>query len=214
MRVSEITEFLENAYGVLNMTYFEGSLPPVVITVQSSPKAYGHYTTWDAWRQDEKGYREINLGAESLSRPIENTIATLIHEMVHHYCAMAGIKDTSRGGTYHNKRFKAEAEKRGLVIGYDSRIGHSPTSPSDSLIAFIEGQGWTGIDLSRTGWYGVSGGAEGGSGGDPDGGTDTGKKKSNVRKYICPTCGCSVRATKEVHIGCLDCDCPMELVEK
>lgn len=37
MRVSEITEFLENAYGVLNMTYFEGSLPPVVITVQSSP---------------------------------------------------------------------------------------------------------------------------------------------------------------------------------
>ena len=214
MRVSEITEFLENAYGVLNMTYFEGSLPPVVITVQSSPKAYGHYTTWDAWRQDEKGYREINLGAESLNRPIENTIATLIHEMTHHYCAMAGIKDTSRGGTYHNKRFKAEAEKRGLVIGYDPRIGHSPTSPSEGLIAFIEGQGWTGIDLSRTGCYGASGGAEGGSGSDPGGGAETGKKKSNVRKYLCPSCGCSVRATKEVHIGCLDCDCPMELVEK
>lgn len=214
MRVSEITEFLENAYGVLNMTYFEGSLPPVVITVQSSPKAYGHYTTWDAWRQDEKGYREINLGAESLSRPIENTIATLIHEMVHHYCAMAGIKDTSRGGTYHNKKFKAEAEKRGLLIGYDSRIGHSPTSPSESLIAFIEGQGWTGIDLSRTGWYGSPSGAEGGSGSDPGDGAETGKKKSNVRKYLCPSCGCSVRATKEVHIGCLDCDCPMELVEK
>lgn len=214
MRVSEITSFLEHAYGVLNEVYFESSLPPVVITVQSSPKAYGHYTTWDAWRQDEKGYREINLGAESLSRPIENTIATLIHEMTHHYCAMAGIKDTSRGGTYHNKRFKAEAEKRGLVIGYDPRIGHSPTSPSDSLIAFIEGQGWTGIDLSRTGWYGSPGGADGGSGGDPDGGADTGKKKSNVRKYQCPSCGCSVRATKEVHIGCLDCDVPMELVEK
>ena len=186
----------------------------MVITVQSSPKAYGHYTTWDAWRQDEKGYREINLGAENLSRAIELTISTLLHEMVHHYCAMAGIKDTSRGGTYHNKKFKQEAEKRGLIIGYDSRIGHSPTSPSDSLIAFIEGQGWTGIDLSRTGWYGASGGAEGGSGGDPDGGAETGKKKSNVRKYICPTCGCSVRATKEVYIGCLDCDCPMELVEK
>ena len=199
---------------MLNDTYFEGSLPPVVITVQSSPKAYGHYTTWDAWRQDEKGYREINLGAENLSRAIELTISTLLHEMVHHYCAMAGIKDTSRGGTYHNKKFKAEAEKRGLVIGYDPRIGHSPTSPSDSLIAFIEGQGWTGIDLSRTGCYGASGGAEGGSGSDPGGGAETGKKKSNVRKYLCPSCGCSVRATKEVHIGCLDCNCPMELVEK
>ena len=30
----------------------------------------------------------------------------------------------------------------------------------------------------------ASGGAEGGSGGDPDGGAETGKKKSNVRKYI------------------------------
>ena len=189
MRVSEITEFLEHAYGVLNEVYFDGCLPPVVITVQSSPKAYGHYTTWDAWRQDEKGYREINLGAESLSRPIENTIATLIHEMTHHYCAMAGIKDTSRGGTYHNKKFKAEAEKRGLVIGYDSRIGHSPTSPSEGLIAFIEGQGWTGIDLSRTGWYGVSGGAEGGSGGDPDGGAETGKKKVMSGNTCVPLAG-------------------------
>lgn len=44
--------------------------------------------------------------------------------------------------------------------------------------------------------------------------TGTGKKKSNVRKYQCPNCGNSVRATKEVHIGCLDCDTVMELVEK
>lgn len=143
MRVSEITEFLEHAYGVLNEVYFESSLPPVVITVQSSPKAYGHYTTWDAWRQDEKGYREINLGAESLNRPIEFTIATLIHEMVHHYCAMAGIKDTSRGGTYHNKKFKAEAEKRGLVIGYDikwrlSKHGFAPILPNNSACFFPE----------------------------------------------------------------------------
>ena len=123
MRVSEITSFLEHAYGVLNEEYFDGVLPPVVITVQSSPKAYGHYTTWDAWRENEKGFREINLGAENLSRSLPFTIATLIHEMTHHYCAMAGIKDTSRGGTYHNKRFKAEAEKRGLVIGYDRCLG-------------------------------------------------------------------------------------------
>lgn len=62
MRVSEITRFLEDAYNILNEHYFEGVLPPVVITVQSSPKTYGHYTTWDAWcSQDKKGFREINL---------------------------------------------------------------------------------------------------------------------------------------------------------
>ena len=36
MRVSEITSFLEHAYGVLNEEYFDGCLPPVVITVQST----------------------------------------------------------------------------------------------------------------------------------------------------------------------------------
>ena len=210
MRVSQITGFLENAYNILNNEYFGGVLPPVVITVQSSPKTYGHYTTWDAWCSQDKGFREINLSAESLSRPIENTIATLIHEMVHHYCSMAGIKEVSRSGTYHNKRFKTEAEKRGLVIGYDRKVGHSPTSPADELIEFIESQGWTGIDLSRTGLYETDG--SGNSNGAD--GSLAGKKKSNVRKYICPTCVCSVRATKEVHIGCLDCNVVMNLVEK
>ena len=205
MQISEATAFLENAYTVLNNKYFGGELPPVVITVQSSPKAYGHYTTWDAWHDDiNKGYREINLGAETLDRPVEFTVSTLLHEMVHHYCAVNGIKDTSRGGTYHNKRFKAECEKRDLIIDYDPRIGFSPTRPSKALMDFVDGQGWQGVNLSRQGVLGLSGGSGG-----------KGRGRSNgVRKYICPECGNSVRATKAVNIGCLDCDCPMELEEK
>ena len=31
-------------------------------------------------------------------------------------------------------------------------------------------------------------------------------KKSNVIKYMCPCCGNSVRATKEVAILCVDCE--------
>ena len=116
MLISEITAFLEDAYTVLNDRFFDGELPRVIITVQSSPKAYGHYTLYDAWNEENTGYREINIGAETLNRPIGNVIATLQHEMVHHYCAMTGIKDTSRGGVYHNKRFRQEAELRGLVL--------------------------------------------------------------------------------------------------
>lgn len=200
MKISEATAFLENAYIVLNNQYFGGQLPPVVITIQSS-KAYGHYTMWDAWHTDTDGYREINLGAETLDRPAEFTISTLLHEMVHHYCAVNGIKDTSRGGTYHNKKFKAECEKRDLIIDYDSRIGFSPTTPSKALMDFIEEQGWQGVNLSRQGVLGLPGGK--------------GRRgKKNVRKYVCPVCGASVRATKAVNIGCLDCDAPMELEEK
>ena len=31
------------------------------------------------------------------------------------------------------------------------------------------------------------------------------KKPSSTRKYVCPECGQSVRATKEVHLYCADC---------
>lgn len=199
MKISEATAFLENAYIVLNNQYFGGQLPPVVITVQSSPKAYGHYTTWDAWHTDTDGYREINLGAETLNQPIENLIAVMVHEMTHHYCAVNGIKDTSRGGTYHNSQgFKRVAEGTGAVtIGYDPRIGHSPTTPTPALIAFIEEQGWKGVDLSRN---------------TPE--RATRGRNNGVRKYVCPDCGCSVRATKAVNIGCLDCGTVMVIEEK
>lgn len=199
MQISEATAFLENAYVVLNEKYFGGELPPVVITIQSSPRAYGHYTTWDAWENKTAGYREINIGAETLNLPIEQLMSVMVHEMTHHYCAVNGIKDTSRGGTYHNSAgFKRVAEGTGAVtIGYDPRIGHSPTTPTPALIAFVEEQGWKGVDLSRN---------------TPE--KATRGRKQNVRKYVCPECGNSVRATKAVNIGCLDCDCPMELEEK
>ena len=93
MLVSEVTAFLEQAYEVLNQHYFGGILPPVIITVQSSPKAYGHYTKFNAWTSNNSnsGFREINISAENLDRPIQCIIATLIHEMVHHFCDQQGI---------------------------------------------------------------------------------------------------------------------------
>jgi len=36
-----------------------------------------------------------------------------------------------------------------------------------------------------------------------------GTKSSSTRKYICPSCDMSVRATKAVNIQCNDCDCLM-----
>lgn len=212
MLISEITAFLENAYEVLNQQFFNGELSKVVITIQSSPKAFGHYTTWDAWKEESTGYREINIGAETLNRKIGNVIATLLHEMVHHYCNLKGIKDTSRNGVYHNKRFREQAEMRGLVLDYDNRIGFSITHPSLMLMDLINLQGWENVSLARNGGYSVSG--SNGSGGDngsgsASGGTDTGKPKSSTRKYQCRVCQNSVRATKEVHIACLDCNTQM-----
>ena len=203
MQISEATAFLENAYVALNNKFFGGQLPPVIITIQSSPRAYGHYTTWEnTWVGEGQGFHEINIGAETLDRDASEVLATLSHEMCHHYCAVNNIKDTSRGGTYHNKTFKEVAEGTGaILVDYDPRIGYSPTRPTEALIAFIEEQGWTGVNLSRQSILGLPGGK--------------GRGRSNgVRKYVCPNCHCSVRATKAVNIGCLDCGTVMELEEK
>lgn len=200
MTISQATKFLEDAFDALNKEYFENALPKPIITIQTSPRAYGHFTVREVWQdaQRKKGYHEINIGAERLNRPIANTLATLVHEMVHYYCQINGIQDTSRGGTYHNKRFKEEAEKRGLLIDYDQKIGFSITQPSPALKRFCTVQKWRNkLTISRSGEFG---------GADPKP-----QKPSSTRKYVCPCCGQSVRATKDVNILCMDCSQQMQV---
>lgn len=77
------------------------------------------------------------------------------------------------------------------------------------LMDLVYDMGWENVNLARTGGHSSSGNSNGGSdgsnGGSTVGGNETGKKKSSTRKYICPQCSCSVRATKAVNIGCLGC---------
>lgn len=49
---------------------------------------------------------------------------TLLHEMCHAYAEATGIRDTSRDGRYHNRRFAEIALAIGLQIERDARIGH------------------------------------------------------------------------------------------
>lgn len=193
MTISQATKFLEDAYDALNKEYFESALTRPIITIQTDPRAYGRYIP-DQWKDFRrgKGYDEINLGAEALNRPLVNVIATLVHEMVHQYCGLNGIQDTSRGGSYHNSRFKEEAEKRALSIEYDQRIGWSLTQPTPALRSFCAAQHWRNkLTIVRSGLIG---------GKDP-----APKKPSSTRKYVCPSCGLSIRATRKVDIICADC---------
>ena len=198
--------YLNSIFDLLNDRYFEGALSRPIITIQSTPKAYGHYTLYDAWSVDgDKGMREINIGAGTLSRPIENVVATLLHEMVHYWNDTNGIKDASRGNTYHNKNFKAKAEACDLLVEHHPTYGWSITSPSDALVEFCIDNDLREIRLCRNDFeiFRVSGTGE-------TAGNKTkivgGNKKSSTRKYICPCCGMSVRATRSVNIACLDCN--------
>ena len=193
-------------FRTLNAHYFNNIIEEPIITIQSTPRAYGHVTVAKAWTRGQTGEtrRELNIGAGTLDRPIENVTATLLHEMVHLYNLQIGVQDTSRGGTYHNKRFKESAEKVDLHISYDSRIGWSLTELTEALIDFIISQGWEDIRMSRNEGFSASG--IGGKGGSTTG-TGTATKKGNSRKMVCPCCRLTVRATRDnLRILCVDCN--------
>ena len=200
---NRVAGYLNKIFDLLNAEYFENELSRPTITIQSTPKAYGHFTLRDdTWTSTIGNTHEINIGAGTLARPIENIAATLLHEMVHYYNHVKGVQDCSRGNTYHNRRFKEAAESRGLQISHSEKNGWSITEPTEELIDFIIANGLTDILINRNEGYGLrvtgTGSHDGTEGGGP--------KPSSSRKYICPCCGNSVRATKLVRIACLDCN--------
>ena len=207
---NRVSGYLNKIFALLNASYFENALSKPVITIQSTPKAYGHVTVTKVWTSEEEERHELNIGAGTLTRPIENVVATMLHEMVHLYNLAHGIKDTSRGYTYHNTKFRDEAVKRDLVITHDDRIGWSHTEPSERLIEWCIENGLEEIRITRH--EGVRtilpppGGkaGTGATGTDDPNGVNT-KKPSSTRKYTCPECGQGIRATKDVNLICGCC---------
>ncbi len=198
----ETVKYLERLYDYCNDKLFNNELEKPVITVQldSKNKTYGWFTPRKVWKQadTDDSAHEINITAQELNRPVKQIASTMIHEMCHYYAEVNNMQDTSRSGTYHNKLFKQIAEKHGLTVSKMPTIGWSHTElklDTDALITeFIKDNPETLI--YRTPVF-----------------TGQMVKTSSTRKYICPCCQQSVRATKQVNIMCLDCNEPMTVDE-
>ena len=94
------------------------------------------------------------------------------------------------------------------MVSHSDKYGWSHTEPGEALLDFILENGLTDILINRNEFAGfrVTGtGTHNGSGG------YVAPKTSSTRKYICPCCGMSVRATKVVRVQCMDCDEPLVL---
>lgn len=202
-KTSRLAGQLEKLFNMLNQDFFGGQLDTPIITIQSTPRAYGHYTLFNAWNVKGEGRKEVNIGAGTLDRPIENVIATLLHEMCHQYNdTIAQVQDCSRGGTYHNKHFQKCAMEHGLLVSRSDKYGWSHTSPSDELMEWILNNNIQEIRLNRNeGGIRIAGGNSAANGS----GQGFRTTKSSSMKYICPSCKNSVRATKHVNVACLDC---------
>lgn len=209
-KYNRVAGYLNNLYDRLNADFFNAEMTRPVLTIQSTPKAYGHFTLYDAWTIDGNGTREINIGAGTLARPIENVCATLLHEMCHQYNAMKGIKDVSRGTTYHNRAFKNTAESHGLIISRSELYGWTITEPSEKLIDWILTNDLTDIPMNRNEFSGIFIGGNGGGRVDGEAGGDKPIRKGSYRRYVCPSCRLTARTTRNAVLVCGDCGVQME----
>ncbi len=188
-------KYLGKLYDYCNTHLFGGELTKPVITVQMDArnKAYGWWSVKKVWKENDKdeGEHELNIVAQELNRPITAIAVTMIHEMCHQYASVNNLQDCSRSGTYHNKLFKKIAESHGLTVECVQTIGWSKTELTTKTAALI---GEFVKDNPENMIYRTP--------------VFKGQtvKTSSTRKYKCPICGTSVRATKEVNIICANCN--------
>lgn len=171
-------------------------IPDVVLIVgqgtsRSNPGLVklGHYAHG---RRDVAGDArpEVLVGGEGLQRGAADVLGTLLHEAAHGIAAATNVQDTSRGGRYHNARFKAIAESLGLTIERHPIIGWSLTSVPEST---ADAYDLDGLDAALVLYRRAESALGGVLGGKPGGGTDGAavagsepKRRGNVKA----TCEC------------------------
>lgn len=107
-------------------------LPPVVMLLGTGVERgrlvkLGHW--WEGrWLADGNLRGEVLLAGEALHLKPEDVFEVLLHEAAHGINAARHIKDTSRGGRYHNARFKAMAIEVGLTVEQMNPYGFAKTS--------------------------------------------------------------------------------------
>jgi len=62
-------------------------------------------------------------------------LEVLVHEAAHALATARGIKDTSRGGTYHNQQYRQLAEELGLIVAKAQQGGWTETTAGPVLLS-------------------------------------------------------------------------------
>jgi len=101
---------LNKAFDHFNEKYCNNILKRPLITILSrGNKACLGWHWKDKWQYQSTLHTEIMVAAETLRRPIQEILETLLHEMVHLHNSQHDIRDCN-SSQYHNKHFKKCAE--------------------------------------------------------------------------------------------------------
>jgi len=154
-------------------------LPEVVIVLGSGVERgrlvkLGHW--WGGrWIADGQVRGEVLLAGEALHLEPRQVFEVFLHEAAHGLNAARGVKDTSRGGRYHNEKFASTAREVGLKVGAMPPYGmarteltvETATAYEASIAAIGEAMriarqldGIKGIGARQSDGAGTTGGAE------------------------------------------------------
>jgi hypothetical protein len=154
----------------------------------------GHW--WGGrWIADGRARGEVLLAGEALHLEPKQVFEVLLHEAAHGINAARGVKDTSRGGRYHNQRFAVTAQQMLLRIRAMPPYGLANTSltpdAEERYAGTIDRLGEAmriarqlerGVEVGGKDRDGIEGTLASGNG-------DTGRRRSNT----VAVCGCGRR---------------------
>lgn len=205
---------LHKGFRLLNERIFHNQLPLPAILVQNQGTRTRNILGWctvdKIWADEKRTIQmyELNITAEFLNRPLAEVMATMLHEMVHLYCSVADIKDTSRSGGYHNKRFKAEAERFGFEVTFDKKNGWEHTALLPQTLAIIEG-----LDLDQEAFK-IKRYTWGEATEENDEELEEKPKKKPQNIWHCPSCGIEIKPKKKIKLNIICGKCMKPFVEK
>ena len=87
LQISAIVKKTEELFDLFNQHFYDGELarPAITVSPDGGRGAYGWCSVQELWKTEREMYREINIYAEYLDRPMTEVCATMLHEMAHLY---------------------------------------------------------------------------------------------------------------------------------
>jgi hypothetical protein len=151
---SAVVAALERAWTAIRA--YHPDVPQVVVILGAGSESrrglfkWGHFAA-ARWQVADSNRPEVLVSGEGLKRGARAVLATLLHEAAHGLANTRQVKDTSRQGRWHNRRFATLAFELGLKVDVDKKTGWSQTSLTDQL-AGRYAQQLTGLDAALGLW--------------------------------------------------------------
>jgi len=125
--IGDLITCLHDSFDFFNVE-LDSKLPQPYFTLipNRGKTAYLGWFFRGKWKEGKSNKNEINICPDTLKRPLEEVLETVLHEMAHYANYVKGIADCN-ANQYHNKHFKKRAESFGMKVEKMRNRGYAKT---------------------------------------------------------------------------------------